>query len=144
MPQFTANFAAELEAYLRHLVADRQRVVPETSRYGYLQTLLNAAGASVTPPMRAVIHPANSGAGFPDLGLYATDQADDVRPQHGVVEAKPTGADVNTIARSQQVLGYLHHYRLVLVTNYYQFLLVTLGDDGQPRNAGSDANIIRR
>lgn len=134
MPHHSPDFSTPLEAYLRHLAADRPSAVPETSRYGYLQTLLNAAGEQLAAPrVHAVIHPANSGAGIPDLGLYAAQQADDARPQHGVVEAKPTSADVRAIARSQQVLGYLHHYRLVLVTNYFQFLLVTLADDGQPR-----------
>ncbi|MBI3960852.1 MAG: N-6 DNA methylase [Chloroflexi bacterium] len=134
MPQRIPDFTAALEAYLRHLAADRPSAVAETSRYGYLQMLFNAAGEQLAAPrVHAVIHPANSGAGIPDLGLYAADQPDDARPQHGVVEAKPTSADVRAIAHSQQVRGYLLHYRLVLVTNYYCFLLVTLGDDGQPR-----------
>lgn len=70
-----------MEAYLRHLAADRPSAVAETSRYGYLQTLLNAAGEQLAAPrVHAVVHPANSGAGIPDLGLYAADQPDDARP----------------------------------------------------------------
>ncbi len=134
MSQRTPDFSTALESYLRHLAADRHAAVPETSRYGYLQTLLNAAGEQLAAPrVHAVIHPANSGAGIPDLGLYAGDQPDDARPQHGVVEVKPASADVAAVARSEQVWGYLLHYRLVLVTNTYRFLLVTLDDDGQPR-----------
>jgi hypothetical protein len=64
MSSSTPNFAAQLEAYLRHLAADRYSAVPETSRYGYLQTLLNAVGEQLPAPhVRAVIHPANRGAG---------------------------------------------------------------------------------
>lgn len=48
MPQRTPDFTAALESYLRHLAADRHAAVPETSRYGYLQTLLNAAGAELS------------------------------------------------------------------------------------------------
>jgi hypothetical protein len=134
MPPPTPNFAAQLETYLRHLVADRYSAVPETSRYGYLQTLLNAVGELLPAPhVRAVIHPANRGAGIPDLALVAADQPDDALPTHGVVEVKPADAAVRTVARDDQVQRYLRHYRLVLVTNTFQFLLVTLGDDDQPR-----------
>jgi len=133
MPPSTPNFTAELETYLRHVAADRDRAVPETSRYGYLQTLLNAVGEQLPAHVRAVIHPANRGAGIPDLGLYAADQPDDALPTHGVVEAKPTDGAVRVIALDPQVQRYLRHYRLVLVTNYFQFLLVTLGADDQPR-----------
>lgn len=132
MPQPTPNFTADLETYLRQLAADRHSAVPETSRYGYLQTLLNAVGEQLPARVRAVIHPANSGAGIPDLGLYAADQPDDALPTHGVVEAKPTDEAVRVIALEPQVRRYLRHYRLVLVTNYFQFLLVTLGADDQP------------
>jgi hypothetical protein len=134
MPPPTPNFAAQLETYLRHLAADRYSAVPETSRYGYLQTLLNAVGEQLPAPhVRAVIHPANRGAGIPDLALLAADQPDDALPTHGVVEVKPAAAAVRTVARDEQVQRYLRHYRLVLVTNTFQFLLVTLGDDDQPR-----------
>ena len=134
MPPSTPNFTAQLETYLRHLAADRHSAVPETSRYGYLQTLLNAVGEQLpAPQVRAVIHPANRGAGIPDLALFAADQPDDAIPTHGVVEAKPTAAAVQEVARDAQVQRYLRHYRLVVVTNYFQFLLVTLGDDDQPR-----------
>ena len=57
MPPSTPNFTAQLETYLRHLAADRDRAVPETSRYGYLQTLLNAVGEELPTRVRAVIHP---------------------------------------------------------------------------------------
>ncbi len=81
MPSHNPDFTAALEAYLRHLAADRHAAVPETSRYGYLQTLLNAAGEQLAAPrVHAIVHPANSGAGIPDLGLYAAQQPDDARP----------------------------------------------------------------
>ena len=125
------NFPAELKRYLTHLHADRHNTVAETSRYGYLQALLNAAGATLdTPKAYVVVHPVNTGAGIPDLGILSERQAQDARPEYGVIEVKPTAADVRTVAQSEQVRKYLLHYGVVLVTNYYQFLLVTLDAHG--------------
>lgn len=128
------SFAAELESYLHHLAADRHHTVAETSRYGYLQTLLNAAGLhGPGPHVQALIHPSSSGAGIPDLGLFSAEQSDGDRPAHGVVEVKPANANLFALAQSEQVRRYLLHYGQVLVTNYYQFLLVTLDEHGAPR-----------
>lgn len=128
------NFAAELESYLHHLAADRHNTVAETSRYGYLQTLLNAAGLhGPGPAIHALIHPSSSGAGIPDLGLFSAEQTDGDRPAHGVVEVKPASANLFALAQSEQVRRYLLHYGQVLVTNYYQFLLVTMDEHGAPR-----------
>ena len=128
------SFTTELKQYLTHFLADRHNTVAETSRYGYLQALLNAAGATLdSPKAYAIIHPVNTGAGIPDLGILSEKQPIDARPQYGVVEVKPTTVDVLSLAQTEQVSKYLLHYGLVLVTNYYQFLLVTLDEHGGVR-----------
>ena len=124
-------FAGELERYIGHLLADRHNTVAETSRYGYLQNLLNAAGAALDcPKAHVIIHPVNTGAGLPDLGILSEKQAEDGRPEYSVIEVKPTTANVQTLAQTEQVRKYLLHCGLVLVTNYYQFLLATLDKHG--------------
>jgi hypothetical protein len=82
------------------------------------------------------------GAGLPDGGLFTADQfpraGDDTPragqlPNRGAIEVKSTRDDVVTTAHSQQVIGYLGRYGLVLVTNYRDFLLVGAGPAGAPR-----------
>lgn len=55
-----------VETYLRSLHEDRAsgEAVAETSGYGALQNLLNAAGAGLRPRVRAVINIKNRGAGI--------------------------------------------------------------------------------
>lgn len=122
-----------LETYLKTLTRLRGATVPETAYYAVLQSLLNAAGEGVRPKVQAVIHPKDTGAGLPDLGLFDENQPIEQKPARGVVEAKPVSDDLLQIARSEQVARYVAHYGQVLVTNYYQFMLVTCGADGQPR-----------
>ena len=105
----------------------------ETSRYTPLENLLNAVGASLKPKVFGVGQLANLGAGHPDFGLYAARQVqrgqprEGQRPEHGVVEVKPVGDDAWLTAGGDQVSRYWGHYRLVLVTNYRDFVLV--GED---------------
>ena len=81
---------------------------------------------------------AQQGAGHPDFGLYAARQVQRGQPrqgqtpERGVVEVKPAGDDAWLTADSDQVSGYWEHYRLVLVTNTRDFVL--LGEDtlGRP------------
>ncbi len=121
-----------LEGYVREFVALRGKTVPETSYYALLQNILDDVGRALNPRIKAVIHPKNTGVGIPDLALFDENQPDEQKPAHGVVEAKPTNDDLMTIAQSRQVVEqYLPHYGQVLVTNYYQFVLVTRGEDGK-------------
>jgi N-6 DNA Methylase len=113
------------ENYLNALATYRGATVPETSYYSALQTLLNHIGASLRPGVQSVIHPKNIGAGIPDLGLFDENQPPDQKPARGIIEAKPVSDDLMTIAQSQQVARYVTHYGQALVTNYYQFVLVT-------------------
>ena len=122
---------AVLATYLRELHAGRAIGVAETSFYGPLATLLNAAGAALKPKVRCVIHPKSMGAGLPDGGLYTGDQLPKDAsvplaqvPARGVLEVKGLAADLDKLAGDEQVRRYLARYGQVLVTNYREFLLV--------------------
>ena len=128
------TFATALQTYLRDLAHARHRTVAETSRYGYLQTLLDAAGEELARPrVRALVHPLGQGAGLPDLALVGENQGAGDLPAAGVVEVKGAAADVERTARSEQVRKYLARYGQVLVTNYFDFLLVTADRHGEPQ-----------
>jgi hypothetical protein len=129
--------------YLRDLAAIHATGAagPETSYYGALETLLNAAGKLVKPRVRCVLSPADRGAGIPDAGLFTVRQferAADAEPlpgqmpERGVVEAKPPASDVRSIAAGEQVVRYGREYGHVFVTNYRDFLLVGHDLDGRP------------
>lgn len=122
-----------LESYLIRLTTMRNATVPETSHYAALKDFLDDCGAALKPAVHALIHPKDMGAGIPDLGLFVLTQPDDQKPERGVIEAKPLSADLNKTTASDQVKKYLAHYGQVLVTNFYQFTLVTRGKDGQPQ-----------
>ena len=110
----------------------------ELSYYPPLNNLLNAVGGSLRPRVYCVSQLAQQGAGHPDFGLYAARQVSKGQPKQGqmpeggVVEVKPTGNDAWLTADSAQVSRYWGLYRLVLVTNTRDFVL--LGEDahGQP------------
>ena len=80
---------------------------------------------------------ADQGAGHPDFGLYAAKQVkkglprEGQPPEHGVIEAKPTDDDAWVTADGAQVSRYWKQYRLVLVTNFRDFVLVGT-DAGRP------------
>lgn len=131
-----------LRDYLRGLarIHTTGEAVEETSYYGQLEKLLNVVGRRVTPSVTCVLTTRNRGAGIPDGGLFlhgpALEEAGrDViaarAPERGVMEVKGLARDVRRIARSQQVRKYLDRYGKVLITTYREFLIVTLGDDGE-------------
>ena len=64
------------ESYLADLYAVRSAGTAETSGYPALANLLNAVGETLKPKIRAVIHPANSGAGLPDGGFFSAKEHD--------------------------------------------------------------------
>jgi hypothetical protein len=129
-----------LETYLRQLRQERPAAVNETSYYGALANLFNAVGDKLKPKIKYVITPKGQGAGLPDGGLYTATQLrrnadatpESMLPERGCVEVKGVGADVDKIAASEQVRKYLERYRLVLVTNYRDFLLLGLDAAGKP------------
>ena len=110
----------------------------ERSYYPALSNLLNAVGGSLRPKVFCVSEMAQQGAGHPDFGLYAAKQVQKGQPKEGqlpecgVVEVKPSGDDAWLTADSEQVSTYWNTYRLVLVTNTRDFVL--LGEDaaGKP------------
>lgn len=66
-----------LETYLTELreIHDSGVATGETSGYPALANLLNAVGHTLKPKVRCIIQLKNSGAGFPDGGLFTPDQA---------------------------------------------------------------------
>ena len=107
----------------------------ELSYYPPLNNLLNAVGDSLRPKVHCVSQMAQQGAGHPDFGLYAARQVSKGKPKQGqvpeggVVEVKPAHDDAWLTADSAQVSRYWERYRLVLVTNTRDFVL--LGEDAQ-------------
>ena len=141
MAAIGARLTKAVEAYL----ADLRRVrasggaTGERSYYPPLSNLLNAVGGALRPRVFCVGELAEQGAGHPDFGLYAAGQVQRGRPREGqlpecgVVEVKPADDDAWLTAESDQVSRYWSRYRLVLVTNTRDFVL--LGEDAAGRPA---------
>ena len=128
---------AEVEDYLAELRRIRATGggTSELSYYPPLNNLLNAVGSSLRPKVHCVSQLAQQGAGHPDFGLYGAKQVSKGQPKQGqlpesgVVEVKPAGDDAWLTADSAQVSRYWERYRLVLVTNTRDFVL--LGEDSR-------------
>ena len=128
----------------------------ERSLYGPLGNLLTAVGATLKPKVFCVQELADQGAGHPDFGLYAAKQVqkstprEGQTPERGVVEVKSLADDAWLTASSGQASRYWGRYRLVLVTNARDFVM--LGEDahGKPakletlRLTGSEDEFIAR
>ena len=137
MPVTTAKLTTAVEEYF----ADLRRIrasggaTRERSSYLALGNLLNAVGNTLSPKVFCVGELADQGAGHPDFGLYTRQQMQKGKPrpgqipERGVVEVKPAGDDAWLTADSNQVSRYWSLYRLVLVTNTRDFVLV--GEDAQ-------------
>ena len=137
----TTRLTTAVETYL----ADLQRIrasggaTGERSSYGPLANLLNAIGATLKPKVFCVGELADQGAGHPDFGLYAAKQVQKGQPKQGqvpeggVVEVKAADDDAWLTAAGDQVSRYWDRYRLVLVTNTRDFVLV--GEDAAGRPA---------
>ena len=133
------RFPAIVETYLSDLRRIRASggATAEISSYGPLENLMNAIGDGLRPKVFCVGQLKDQGAGHPDFGLYASrsrtrggrTNAGEL-PEHGVVEVKPPEDDAWLTAESAQVSRYWARYRLVLVTNYRDFLLVGEDADG--------------
>ena len=97
--------------------------------------MLNTVGSALNSKVFCVGQLAEQGAGHPDFGLYTGRQVQKGKPrtgqvpERGVVEVKPAGDDAWLTADSHQVSRYWGRYRLVLVTNTRDFVLV--GEDAQ-------------
>lgn len=124
-----------LETYLADCYATRATGAnaPETSFYPALSTLLNEVGRHLKPRVRCVMGLKNQGAGMPDGGLFTESQfrrrgdADPLpgqAPERGVIEVKPVGSDVHLLIAGEQIGRYWSKYRLVLVTDLCEFVLL--------------------
>ena len=137
MAESTSKLVLAVEAYFDDLRRIRASGggTHERSYYPPLTNLLNAVGTALRPKVFCVSELAQQGAGHPDLGLYVAKQVQRGQPKHGqtpeagVVEVKPSHDDAWLTAESTQVSSYWGLYRLVLVTNTRDFVL--LGEDSQ-------------
>ena len=140
MPNTTTALTAAGETYFADLARVRASggATGERSSYGPLANLLNAVGATLAPKVFCVGELADQGAGHPDFGLYAAKQVQQGRPregqvpERGVVEVKAAGDDAWLTAAGDQVSRYWGRYRLVLVTNTRDFVLVGEDAAGRP------------
>ena len=140
MATTNAKLTAAVETYFGDLGRLRASggATGERSTYPPLTALLNAVGAALKPKVFCVSELADHGAGHPDLGLYAARQVQRGRvregqvPERGVIEVKPADDDAWLTADSDQVSRYWGRYRLVLVTNTRDFVLVGEDADGLP------------
>ena len=139
-----AAAATKLATIVEEYLADLRRIrasggaTGERSYYPPLNNLLAAVGATLKPKVICVGELAQQGAGHPDFGLYAARQVQKGRPREGqlpecgVVEVKPAGDDAWLTAESAQVSKYWSRYRLVLVTNTRDFVLLGEDSAGNP------------
>ena len=135
----STRLTAAVEAYFAELGRIRASggATGERSSYGPLANLLNAVGATLKPKVFCVGELADQGAGHPDFGLYTARQVQRGRPregqtpERGVVEVKAASDDAWLTAAGDQVSRYWDRYRLVLVTNTRDFVLV--GEDAAGR-----------
>jgi len=126
-PQAFATFLAAV-----HGVHVSGSGTKETSFYTAIDNLLDGIGDTLKPKVRCVMQLKSLGAGNPDGGLFTADQFDrdieapknPLAPARGVIEVKAPAEAVDFTAASAQVTKYWDRYRLVLVTNLRDWLLI--------------------
>ena len=131
---------AAVEAYFADLARVRASggATGERSYYPALANLIGAVGRTLKPKVFCVLEGADQGAGHPDYAIYTAKQVQKGRPregqvpERGVVEVKGVDEDAWLTAESDQVSRYWGHYRLVLVTNLRDFVLVGADGSGGP------------
>ena len=140
MTRTTIRLTAAVETYFTDLWRIRASGggTGERSSYGPLANLLTAVGVTLKPKVFCVGELADQGAGHPDFGFYAAKQVQKGRPrqgqtpERGVVEVKPAGDDAWLTSEGGQVSRYWRRYRLVLVTNTRDFVLLGENAVGRP------------
>ncbi|MCA0423742.1 MAG: N-6 DNA methylase [Proteobacteria bacterium] len=109
----------------------------ERSYYPALAELLNALGQDLKPKVICLSDLGNTGAGHPDFGLFAANQVQKGEPrkgqmpERGVIEMKGVADETWLTAASDQVSKYFGAYRLVIVSNIRDFLIIGEGPDGK-------------
>jgi hypothetical protein len=110
---------------------------PERSYYPALANFLDAIGADLKGQVLCLSDLGNTGAGHPDFGLYTKSQLQrgeprkGQMPERGVVEMKPVADDAWLTAQAKQVTRYFEAYRLAIVTNLRDFIIIGEGPDGR-------------
>ena len=142
MPGTNTKLTTAVENYFTDLRQIRASggSTPELSYYPPLTNLLNAVGSTLKPKVFCISAMAQQGADHPDFGLYSASQIQKGKPRQGqlpesgVIEVKPATDDAWLTADGGQVSKYWGLYRIVLVTNTRDFVL--LGEDaaGHPVN----------
>ena len=140
MPTTTTKLISIVEKYLEDLrrVRTSGGATAERSTYAALANLFDSIGATLRPKVVCVPELADQGAGHPDFGLYAASQVQRGTPRQGqtpecgVVEVKPPDDDTLLTAEGDQVSRYWDRYRLVLVTNTRDFVLLGSDTNGNP------------
>ena len=140
MPDSNSKLKVAVEDYLDDVRKIRASGAgtAETSYYLPLGNLLNAVGGSLKPKVFCICQLAQQGADHPDFGLFAAKQVSKGQPKQGqlpeggVIEVKPANDDAWLTADSAQVSKYWGLYRLVLVTNTRDFVLLGENANGNP------------
>lgn len=110
----------------------------ERSYYPAVAELLNAIGQELKPKVICLSDLGDAGAGHPDFGLFAANQVQKREPrkgqmpERGVIEMKGVADETWLTAKTGQVSKYFGAYRLVIVTNIRDFLIIGEGPNGQP------------
>jgi hypothetical protein len=103
---------------------------PERSYYTAVANLLNAIGDDLKGKVHCLPDLENTGAGHPDFGLFAASQVQRGKPrsgqmpERGAIEMKPVADDAWPKAKTEQISRYFETYRLVIVTNLRDFLII--------------------
>ena len=103
-----------------------------------MANLLNSVGNVLSPKIFCVAELAEQGAAHPDFGLYTAKQVEKGRPrrrqvpERGVIEVKGLDYDAWLTAQGDQVSRYGKRYRMVLVTELRDFVLVGEDESGRP------------
>jgi hypothetical protein len=109
----------------------------ERSYYPAIAELLDAIGQELKPKVLCISDLGDTGAGHPDFGLFAANQVQKGEPrkgqmpERGVVEMKGITDETWLTAETGQVSKYFGAYRLVIVTNIWDFLVIGEGPEGR-------------
>jgi hypothetical protein len=116
-----------------------------------LAELFNQVGQSLKPRVVSFLGLKTIGSSLPSGGFFTADQfpksagAPDMAPwpptppSRGAIEIVESGGDLYELAYSQLLEKHLESYGLVLVTNYWGFVLMGLDDAGRPTELESFA-----
>jgi hypothetical protein len=109
----------------------------ERSYYSALADLLNAIGQELKPKVLCLSDLGNTGSGHPDFGLFTANQVQKGHPrkgqppERGVIELKGVDDETWLTAETKQVSKYFGAYRLVIVSNLREFLIIGEGPSGE-------------